>query len=346
MSKSVTPATKSSYQKAWSHYVNFVTKYKLKLAPISENNLSIFATYLITNGVGYIYFKAIPQIKDFHERNGIPFPPTTIRLKRITRMVKRSQNSYKKTDPLLPWILRCYLAKAFASHTVSVAVRNVAAFTIGLRLMLRPGELSKICWDTCSFQGGKLRLELRKTKSNQCGVEVFTLAPTWNQLCPVKWFLVHAFVTAYHKKGSRDAQLTRWQKIVDTKVSDKQPGLAGNKQMIVSTYFLTLTQKDVTPFQVFLSKNKGVCFLSVTGKPWSTAAVSSQIAKVAGDIVGAPGVYTGKALRIGGAILAARSGVPLDVIRAVARWKQESTAFIYISRVVASSQGVGSLLGM
>lgn len=88
----------------------------------------------------------------------------------------------------------------------------------------------------------------------------------------------------------------------------------------------------------------GLVFPGKSGAMLSTSTIGS-IVKKAAEAIGKKGRYGARSLRIGGATAAAQAGVPLEIIRAIGRWKQESTALIYIRREAGMSKKVTNDMG-
>jgi len=341
------PSTKAVYDRAWSKWCLFAELFPKETEELTQQVLLNFGTWLNQCHWGGYWTPCLTRLKELWERQGRVWP-TSIQLKRMGKTLSNSRPRYKKSDPVEVWMIEKYrvLGPGSKDHP-GVWLRDMAMVTLGMRLMLRPGELTKLTWEQVVWSGDTLVINLVDTKTNKAEPEVFRLWPTWGKLCPVRWLVLWSMCTIT-RGYNYVAMMKNMASSIFTEVLEEEDGSASWPRKEIQQNWLnllySLPRDRLMAFMELWQREESQVFAGFS-RQLKSGVVSKALGRVAVR-VGAEGHFTGKSLRIGGATVAAREGVPLAVIRAVARWKQQSTAFLYIRRTCGTSTETSARMGL
>ena len=251
---------------------------------------------------------AAAAIADLHKRHFLPSPTNHDSVKALLAAVKRNHGKpVNRRTPMSTDILSALNADLYKDKNASLQKwRTVWRMNVAFYALLRWSEVSKLRWSDLSFHEGKMRIRIRRSKTDQCadGATV-TVADNDNKAeCPVR--LTQLF---YRKLGYSTQEEERDE--------------AGMQPRIRST-------------------DKGTRAIAGTTVSYTTA--TEDMKACLSDIGVDPNGFGEHSARRGGATAAANGGVNWLDLKRHGRWKSDKAAQTYVDAARDSSKEAAAVL--
>lgn len=189
------PGTHKAYSRWFQRFELFCASRSCAALPASASLVQAFIVSLISEGKAQVK-PYLAAIRAKHLDAGFEDPTDAHQIRMIAeggmRLAAKEKPWPKEREPLPLSALRNFVARHQGNQGFE-HIRDAALVALGLRAMLRPGELVALRQDDVRFTNSSLMLRLRTSKADQRGErKPLTIVAVNSPCCPV--FLLHNYL--------------------------------------------------------------------------------------------------------------------------------------------------------
>ena len=186
------PSTWVRYKQLWRQFETFCGIQSARALPAEARTVLNFLVHLVNAGKGGSAGASLAAIKNFHLDAGFQDPTVDrqvlLAAEGAARLAADHKPWPKERAPFPVAALLSHIASP--SFSSSAGFRDAALVSVGLRLMLRPGELIKLRLEDVKLEEDGVKVRLGRTKADQKAErKPLLVEPSKSPACPVKLLL-------------------------------------------------------------------------------------------------------------------------------------------------------------
>ena len=202
------PSTRKRYSQLWSQFETFCVNRERTPLPASSRTVLDFLVHLVNGGKGGSAGASLAAIKDYHLNAHVQDPTqereVMLAAEGASRITADRKGWPKERGPLPVEALLTFMRSP--SFSSALGLRDATLVAVGLRLMLRPGEIVKLKLESVRMQKDGALVRLGRSKADQKAQrKPLLIESSASPACPVK--LLQSLIRARKAQGATDEDL-------------------------------------------------------------------------------------------------------------------------------------------